>query len=219
MDNLDDLEEYFQKEIEDLDREFFNNIKKLNDRDKAIKIYREKLNNTRKNYEKKYKSIVDSQKKLYQKSKERKINKGNKNNEIFSVKKLDFNEIEKKEKSILKKDMFNFRMDLRTRKFHDRIPKNLLIIYFKSKIFYKSFILKLKKLIVGFFEFIKEKIILFVSFIKESFVKLYKLLIIIFQKIIGFLSKIRLKTKKKEEKDKKEEDKKDNDKTMNKIPS
>jgi hypothetical protein len=206
MESLDDIEEFYQRELEDLDREFFLSLKKNKDKNQVIKTYRDKLNLLRINYEKKFKRFLDSQKTQIQKNKEKILsdkNKSTKKQPIFEVKKINFLEIGKKEDSRLKKEMFDFRFNLKLRKFHNRIPNFMLVFYFKARFFLRKTNSSIKDFMINVYEFFKRKIFELISGVKELFVKISDSI----KKLMAGISKIiaKLKSRKKKKKEDKVE--------------
>ncbi|MEM0465952.1 MAG: hypothetical protein QXW97_04620 [Candidatus Pacearchaeota archaeon] len=195
MEISNEIDEFYEKEIERIDKEFFDNLKKNKEKDVVIKNYRDKLNLIKRDYEKKYKKFLEDQKFQIQKNKERIINNKTKKKdekiESFNVKKINFDDISKKEIPKLKKDMFYFRLNLKFRKIYNKIPISFLIFYFKFKFLYKRLIIHTKKIIFNIYDFLKKKILDFFNYIRDLFIKLYELI----KKLMLSIKKLFLKLK------------------------
>jgi hypothetical protein len=199
MESLEDLEEFYQKEIENLDREFFDDYKKNKNKSDIVKNYREKLKSLKIDYEKKYGRLINIQKDQIKKNKAmKKVDKKPINNH-FQVSSIDYLGIEKKENSRLKKEMFDFRLNLRIRNFYHKIPASFMIFYFRIKLSFKLFISLLIKKIIKIYEFFHNSISSIILGAKNLFIKIYGFFKQCLLKIPSIISKIKLKKKDKKE--------------------
>lgn len=217
MESIDEIEDFYQREIENLDREFFDNFKKNKNKDLIVKSYRQKLMLLKLNYEKRYKNFLDNQKIQIRKNKEKILSAKNpsKKNPVYEVKKLNFNDIEKKESKNSRKDLFEFRLEMKYRKFYNKIPDFLVVFLIKSKLSIKRFFNSIIKILENIFDYFKEKINGAISAIKDIFAKLYNKTKKSILAIPAALSKIVPKKKDKEKKEDKKDEKKEDKKEEN----
>lgn len=200
MEDAEEIESFYEKAMEDADKEFLEETKKPGNGKGKRKVYREKINSIREEYEKKYEKhfkLKKNEKNKKTKAKKEKI-------KPFKARKINLKET-KKQKFKRKYSLFKFRFRIKRRNLIRKITPGFLMIFFlKTKILMKRLLSALKKIIIKTAEKVKDKIISAAKRIKELSKKVYvktkKFFSSIVRKIVNKISP------KKKEEDKKAED-------------
>lgn len=181
MENSDEIEMHYEKEMEKIDKDFLNN--KITSKSKKSRqdLYKERLKAIREEYEKRYLKYLDGQKKILLKNKEKKAPKIKEKQALFQVKKINlktsWSQVQKN-----KYEIFRFKLKIRLRKFfHSIIPKSLIIKHLKLRLLFKRISKELKEKIYKGIQSFKQGAI---NLFKASFEKISK----IFSKLTSIFS-------------------------------
>ncbi len=191
MEDLETIEENFNKRIEALDKEFLNNLKNTKDKTSVIleKEYKSKLREEIKKYELEFSEFINKHKKTVDDFKDekrilpKKEEDGNENalnmSKPYSVKKFDF-EKSPEEKARISKDIVAFKRRIKYKKFFKKhMPNFFIIVYFKSKILIRSFKFWFSRLIFRV-----------QSGTKSDFLELKEIILSAGKKILSFVKKL-----------------------------
>jgi len=207
MEDAEEIEAFYEKEMENADREFLNNIKRTKNKKDSENLYKENIKSIRKEYERKYERYLKDQKNAILKER-RKVPKNNEEKTAaFRAEGIDL-KLTKKERLELRYDLFKFRFKIKIKNFLNKItPRFLLILYLKTRMISKRSYSSTREAIEKTFTKIKEAIISGLKKtgekIKQVYSKIKKAVSSVFQKVIK-----KIKFKRKGEEDKKTEDQK-----------
>jgi hypothetical protein len=133
MEDIEDIENFYEREIEKADKEFLSGLKQKKDNKDKEKRYKESLKNIQEQYKKKYERYLSAQKEGLSKNKKHPGPKEGKK-EKLKTKSIDFKKLDKEEKKRLNKEIFKFKTRLKMHKFYRKAtPKFLIITYLKIK--------------------------------------------------------------------------------------
>jgi len=204
MEDAEEIEGFYEKEMERLDKEFLENIKKTKDKRSLKKEYKANLLTLRSEYEKKYERYLQTQKR---RKEEKPKKKKKEKKEIFRVTPLNFRKT-RKERFQIRYEPLWFRFKIKIKNFFRKItPTFLLVFYLKLKLHVKRGLQFTKESIKRILSKAKENIISEAKktgeTAKKTYVKIKNFLGSILKKIIS-----KIKPKKKEDKGGKTEDQK-----------
>lgn len=157
MEDAEEIEHFYEKETENLDREFLKNIKDSKDKKRLKEEYEERLSALRLEYEKRYGEYL----RYYKKGPSKKVNKkGEKEkSKQFKVTPLKLKQT-KKERASLKYDLFKFRLKIKVKNIFRAItPRFLRILFIKTRMIMKRDFLTAKNFFKKEILRIKEKIV------------------------------------------------------------
>jgi hypothetical protein len=211
MVKIEEIEDFYKKETEKIDKEFLNKISKVVNKKEKIYIeteYKRKTKILRNEYEKKIVGYLKEQKQEIKKQEMKKTAKKIKKEDFkkFVVKKLDLNETWK-DKLEFKWELFKFKHKINSKNFKDRhMPESMKVAIIKSKISIKNFLSLISKFIFDLLLSIKKFIFNVLDKLKEAglfiFAKLKILIKGVILKISLISSKIFKKKKAEENKEK-----------------
>jgi len=154
MESSEEIDDFLEKEIEKLDKEFLSNLKNLQkgQSEKEVeKNYKIKLAETKKHYQDLYKTYLEEQKRRTKIETEKKKNPRKKKDRIkrFRVKKVKL-KLSFRQKLHFKYDLFKFKSKIRLKNFFRKItPHFLKIIYIRIKLKTIRTFIKIKDLIIN----------------------------------------------------------------------
>jgi hypothetical protein len=208
MENQEEIEEFYKKKTEELDKQFLENLrdpqKKLSSGE-IEKNYKKNLSLIKQKYEEKYASYLQEQKNnIIKKKKDSKTKREKQKEERFIVKPLNL-ELTKKERFFMKWELFWFKFKIK-KILRRKIPDSWRIFYLKIKLKIKNFFVLRKNLTEKDYQKTKTKSITIATDLKNKTLGISKKIFYKLKKILTFLlEKIKsIKKKKTEEGDKKE---------------
>jgi hypothetical protein len=137
MEDIEEIENFYEREIEKADKEFLNSIRDNKDLKNKEAAYKESLDRIHEQYQKKYDRYLKIQKENLKNKPRAKAKKEKK--ETLNITRLDFRKIEKKENKRLKKELFWFNLKMKIKKIRSSImPKSLIVARLKAKLSLKS---------------------------------------------------------------------------------
>lgn len=182
MVKIEEIEDYYKKEAEKIDKEFLNKLSKAVNKNEKSNIeieYKIKTKTLRNEYEKRIASYLKEQKQAIKEQGVRRIAAKKPKKEDFKkfvVKKLDLNETWK-EKLKFKWELFKFKHKINSKNFKDRhMPESLKVFAIKSRISLRNFLSLISKSILNLFSLIKRQLF-------NIFVKLKSIVLFIFAKL------------------------------------
>jgi len=123
MEDAEEIEIFYEKETENLDKEFLKNIKDSKDKKKMHKEYEEKLSALREEYKRRYEKYLSYQKKII--SKKPPAKEGKEKVGQFKVTPLKLEQT-KKERFDLKYNLFKFRLKIKIKNIFRAITPRFL---------------------------------------------------------------------------------------------
>lgn len=204
MENEEEIEEFYKKKTEELDKQFLENMrdpqKKLSSGE-IVENYKKNLNLIKQKYEEKYTLYLQEQKKSTTKNK--KENKKEKEKR-FIVKPLIL-KLTKKERFFMRWELFWFKFKIK-RFLRKKVPDSWRIFHLRIKIKIRNFFVLRKNLTNRKYQKIKTKSITIATNLKNKTLEISKKVFYKFKKALIFLiKKIKsIKKKRAEEGDKKE---------------
>jgi hypothetical protein len=214
---IEEIEEFYKKEFESLDRQFLEGLKKGENKKLLEQHYKQRLGEIKKKYEEDSKKFFKNHNVLGEKSKKEENNeKKEKKNERFVVEPLNL-KLSAKEKFSSKWDLFKFRFRIKYKNLMHKITPNFLIVFkIRTRNSLRKFSNHTRETLSRMASGFKNG---FSSFAKITKSLLTKLLTLIFKGITKLFIKIfRIfkKKKKVEKKDEKSEDVKIAEKILSK---
>ncbi len=201
MEDIEDIEKFYERELEKADKGFLEAIKQASNKKEVEENYKENLKQIQGEYIKKYEKYLNIQKKILLKSKKPKKKK--EKQEKFKVEKIDFKKIKKREKKKLKKELFRFKIKIKIKKiYRGIIPRPIFIFYLKAKFQLKNFLHHLKRTTLSAFSATKNKALTIKEKIKELLQKIKLKTDKLFSSISKKFSKKQEKGKEKSEEEK-----------------
>jgi len=207
MEDAEEIESFYEKEMENADREFLNGIKGTEKKINPEKVYKEKIKSIREEYERRYEQYLKIQKNEIQKGRKKKPKNNKEKTEVFQVKSINL-KLTRRERLRLRYDLFKFKFKLKRNNLFRKItPRFLLIWSLKTKMATKIAVSSVKGAIDETFTKIKEAFLSGLKKTGEKIIQIYskikKIVSSLFQKVIK-----KLKFKRKGEKEKQTEDQK-----------
>ncbi len=207
MEDAEEIESFYEKEMENADREFLNGIKGGKKERNPESSYKEKIKLIRKEYERKYERYLKLQKNEILKGREKVPNNKKEKTEVFRVECVNLKRT-KRERLTLRYNLFKFKFKLKRNNLFRRItPRFLLILSIKTKMAAKRAVSSAKRAIEKTLTKIKEAVI---SRFNKTVEKIKKICSKIKKVVSSAYQKVRKKIsfKRKGEEDKKTEDQK-----------
>jgi len=214
MEDAEEIESYYEKEVEKADKEFLKIINEAQNKNaKEIeKNYLEKLNSIKEEYKKKYHKYLGQQKTIS--NKDKKPKKKKEKTKTFKVERANL-KLTNKEKLILKWGLLSFKLRIKRKNLYRKVvPKKIRVSVFISKIKLKRFFKSLIAWVNESFFDLKNKSAEKLENIKKTSKETYKK---ITQAIKSILSKILKKLPRKKEEESKESKKSEDQKIAEKL--
>ncbi|OGJ17897.1 hypothetical protein A3K73_07795 [Candidatus Pacearchaeota archaeon RBG_13_36_9] len=207
MEDAEEIESFYEKEIENADKEFLNGLKGTEKKINPEKAYKEKTRLIRNEYEKRYERYLQIQKSEILKERKKRPKNKKEKTEVFKVESINLG-ITRIEKLKLGYELLKFKFKLKRKNFFQKItPRFLLIFSLKAKMAVKRAVSSTKKAEEKAFTKIKETIISVLKDTSEKMKRVYskikKVISSAYRKVIK-----KIKLKRKGGKDEKTEDQK-----------
>jgi hypothetical protein len=163
MESKEDIEDFYRKQIEDLDKKFMSSVSSIKKQEikKIEEDYKKERETIQKEYEKRYLFLLKRQKESAIKEEKKKLqtNRTKKNHESFIVKPLSL-KWTKKEKFLGRFDLFWFKTKIKIKNFtRKNTPDFSYLWYIKARISARNNHASIKNMLVRKSEKTKEKII------------------------------------------------------------
>ena len=214
MEDAEEIESFYEKEMENADKEFLNGLKGKK-KVSPEKAYKEKIKSIREEYEKRYEKHLQIQKNEILKGKKKKPKNKKEKTEVLKIESVSL-KLTRIERLKMKYEFFKFKFKLRRKNFFRRItPKSLLIGFLKNRMAVKRAVSSTKEAAKKTFAKIKETTISVLkkigAIIKQIYSKVKKVASSVYEKV-----KKKIKFKRKGEKEQQTEDQKLAEKILSK---
>ena len=177
MVKIDEIEDFYKKGAESLDKEFLEKLSKTKvKKDIVEKEYKRKIRILTEEYNKKISDYIKEQKKVIKEQEFKKLNQKKKKDDFkyYEVKKLDLNETWK-DRLKFNWELYKFNQGIKSKNFKENhIPENFKIFNFKLKIYLKNLSNLISRFISDTLSKIKKLIINISVYLKETFLLILK---------------------------------------------